>query len=79
MLVGEELPGAAEPGLHLVDREQRAIAAAELLRGGEVAVGREVDAVTLDRLDEKERDVLAAKLVLERVEIVEGDLREPRQ
>ena len=79
MLEGEQLPGPAEAGLHLVDREQRAVAAAELLRAGEVAVRREVDAVTLDRLDEEERDVPAAELTLERVEIAERDLGEPRQ
>ena len=37
----------AEAGLHLVDAEERAVAAAELLRAAQVAVGREVDALAL--------------------------------
>src|SRR4051812_36996083 len=79
VLEGEELPRASEACLHLVDGEERPVLPAELLRPGEVAVGREVDTVTLDRLDEEEGDVLAAQLSLERVEIVERHARETRQ
>ncbi len=71
MLEREHLPGAAEAGLHLVDAEERAVSAAERLRALEVAGGRQVDALALDRLDEEDRDVLAPQLRLERVEVAE--------
>ena len=79
VLEGEQLPRAAEAGLHLVDGEERPVAAAELLRAFEIAGRRQVDALALDRLDEEERDVLAAQLALERIEVAERNLREPRQ
>ena len=60
VLEREQLARAAEAGLHLVDAEERAVAAAELLRAFEVAGRRQVDALALHRLDEEERDVLAA-------------------
>ena len=62
VLEGEQPAGAAEPGLHLVDAEERAVAAAERLRRLEVAGGRQVHALALDRLDQEDGDVLAAKL-----------------
>ena len=71
VLEREHPPGAAEAGLHLVDAEERAVAAAELLRALEVAGGRQVDALALDRLDEEHRDVLALQLALERLELAE--------
>ena len=58
----EELAGAPEARLDLVDAEERAVAAAERLRALEISVGRQVDALPLHRLDEEDRDVLAAKL-----------------
>ena len=71
MLEREQLAGAAEAGLHLVDAEERPVPAAERLRALEVAGRRQVHALPLDRLDEEERDVLAAQLPLERVEVAE--------
>ena len=65
------MPGAAEAGLHLVDAEERAVPPAERLRALEVAGRRQMHALALDRLDEEERDVLAAQLLLERVEVAE--------
>ena len=79
MLGGEQLPGAAEAGLHLVEAEERAVAAAELLRAGEVAVGGQDHALAEDRLDDEHRDVLAAQLGLERVEVVERHAGDPRE
>jgi len=69
----EHAAGSAEAGLHLVDAEQRSVAAAEFLRALEVAIRRKEWAVALDRLDDENGDVLAAKRRLERVEIVERD------
>ena len=79
VLEREHLPGAPEAGLHLVDAEERAVAAADLLRALEVARRRQVDALALHRLDEEDRDVLAAQLLLERVEVAERNALEPRQ
>ena len=74
MLEREQLACAPEAGLHLVDGEERAVAAAELLGTFEVAGRREVHAVALDRLDQEERDVLVPQLALECIEISERDL-----
>ena len=79
VLQGEQLPGAPEARLHLVDAEERPVAPAELLRALEVAGLGQVDAVALHRLDDEERDVLAAQLGLEPLEIVERDERHARQ
>ena len=79
MLQREQPPGTAEAGLHLVHAEERPVAAAELLRAREVAVGRQVHALALHRLDEEERDVLAGELALERLEVVPGHAREAGQ
>ena len=59
VLEGEQLPGAPEARLHLVDREERRVAAAELLRRREVAVRGQMHALALHRLDEEDGDVLA--------------------
>ena len=79
MLEREQPPVRPKPGLHLVDAEERAVAAAELLRALEVAGRRQVDALALHRLDEEDRDVLAPQLALERVEVAERHVREPGQ
>ncbi len=79
MLQREQLPGAPEARLHLVDAEERPVPAAQLLRALEVAGLGQMDAVALHRLDDEERDVLAAQLRLERLEIVERDERHARQ
>ena len=54
-------PGAPEAGLHLVADEQRAVLAAGRLGAGEIAVGRQVDALALDRLDDEGGDVARAR------------------
>ena len=76
MLECEERSGPTESRLYLVDGEQRPVAATQLLRAFEVALRREEHAVSLDRLDDEERDVLAPELLLERVEIGERDMIE---
>ena len=53
--------------------------AAERLRALEVAVRRQVRALALDRLDQEDGDVLAPQLLLERVEVAEGDALEAGQ
>ena len=79
MLEREHPARPPEPGHHLVDAEERPVAAAQLLRSLEVAVRRQVDPLALHRLDEEERDVLASQLRLERVEIAERNLLESGQ
>jgi hypothetical protein len=59
VLEGEHPARAAEAGHHLVDAEERPVAAAELLGSREVAVRREVDALALHRLNEEERHVFS--------------------
>ena len=61
LLEREERARAAEPGLHLVDREQRAVAVTQLGRAAQVAVGRDEHTLALDRLDDERRDVAVAR------------------
>ena len=79
MLEGEHPARTAEAGHHLVDAEERPVAAAELLRSREVAVRRQVDALALHRLDEEERNVFSPQLGLERLEVAERNLLTPGQ
>ena len=79
MLEGEHPARPAEPVHHLVDGEERSVTAAQLLRAGEVAVRRDVDALPLHRLDEEECDVLAPQLLLQRLEVAERHLLERGQ
>src|SRR5205814_4993939 len=79
VLEGEHPARAAEAGHHLVDAEERPVTAAQLLRSGEVAVRRQVDALALHRLDEKERHVFSPQLGLERLEVAERNLLAPGQ
>ena len=58
MLDGEELAGAAQPGLDLIGDEQRPVLAAQRLNAGEVVLARQVDALALDRLDDEGGDPL---------------------
>ena len=79
VLEGEPAAGASQPGLNLVDDEQRAVAPAQLLRGPEVTGGRQRDHATLDRLDDEGGHVLRPQLLLEPVEIAERNPRATRQ
>ena len=80
MLEREQLPRAAEAGLHLVDAEERAVRAAERLCALEVAGRRQVHALPLDRLDEEEaRRLRCCSCLLERVEVAEGHAVEAGQ
>src|SRR5438132_3230853 len=79
MLEREQLPRPPEAGLHLVDGEERAVAAAQLLRAFQVTGRGQVDAVALNRLDQEERDLFSAQLALESVEVAEGNLEEAGQ
>ena len=60
VLVGEERSGAADPGLHLVEHQQCAVAAGDLAGRGQVA-GRRDDHAALphDRLEEHRGGVVA--------------------
>ncbi len=73
MLEGEQPARASEAGLHLIDAEQRAVAAAELLRGLQVSGRWQMHALSLYRLDEEDGDILPPQLRLEHIELTEGD------
>ncbi len=79
VLEGEHPARPPEARHHLVDTEQRPVAAAQRLRALEVAVGRQVNPLALHRLDEEERHVLAPQLLLERLEVAERHLLEARE
>ena len=71
VLVAEELAGAAEPGLHLVDHQQRLVLAAQRLRLVPVLRRRLVDALALDRLDDEGGDVAPHQRLVQRVDVAE--------
>src|SRR5581483_1507222 len=79
VLEREEAAGATEAGLHLVDAEERPVAAAQRLCAFEIALRRERAALPLDRLDDEDRDVLVPERLLERVEVAEGHAVEAGQ
>ena len=77
VLLGEQLPGAAEAGLDLVEDQRDVVVGAELADPGEVAGRRDDDAgLALDRLDE-EADGVRRDRGLERVGVAEGDDAKP--
>jgi hypothetical protein len=71
VLRGEEAAGAAEAGLDVVDDEQGARRAAQLLRLLEITVRGQVHALALDRLDQEGGHLAAIELPLERIEVTE--------
>ena len=75
----EEFSGAADAGLDFVGDEYRAVFLAQ--RGGarQEFVRGQIDALALDRLDDEGRDLARRQRLLERGEIVEGNLRASRQ
>ena len=76
VLEPEPLARAAEPGLHLVDDQQRLALVAERTHRREVAVGRgDHTALALDRLEHHRADALVHRR-RERVEVAELDLAE---
>src|SRR5439155_1750498 len=70
---GPKAARAREAGLHLVAHEQRPRRAALRLRAREVARGRDVHALALDRLEHQRRDRRAFKRARQRVEVAEGN------
>ncbi len=78
-LAGEHGPGAPQTGLHLVQYQQDAVPAAEVVRAGEVPRGRLDDAsLALDGLDDKGGVVVrpAPKLLFQGCQVSEGDMVE---
>ena len=73
MIEREHAACPAEAGLDLVDAEERAVAAAKLLRPPEIAIGRKGRPVPLNGLDDENGYVFATKRRLEGVKIVERD------
>ena len=58
----KKVPDRPMPGLHLVEDHERLVPAAERLRLLPELVGREVDALALDRLGDERRHVAPAEL-----------------
>ena len=73
MLVGEELAGPAQPGLHLVADQQRAVLVQQGGRRGQEAGRHHVHALALDRLDEQRGHVAPAQFGGQRVQVAERD------
>ncbi len=71
VLEREEAPGPSQARLHLIADEQRVVLATRCLGGGEVALRRDVHALSLNRLDDERGDVLARELGPQRVAIAE--------
>ena len=65
VLEREPLAGASEPGLDLVDDEQRAVAPAQRLRALQIARRRKRHHPALNRLDDERGDVSVAQLRLQ--------------
>ena len=73
----EPVAGPPEPGLDLVEHQQRAPVGAELAHAGQVVRRRGDDAaLPLDRLDQHRRGGAVVERLLERAEVVVGDLVE---
>ena len=78
MLEAEPLPGAAEPGLHLVDDQQRFALVAQPAHAVQVLGRRGVHAaLALHRFEQHRGDAVVDR-GRERVEVVERDLAEAR-
>ena len=74
VLVGEELPGPAEPGLHLVADQQRPVPVQQRSRLAKEPSGRHHHAMPLHRLDDHRGHVTPPQLRRERVQVAKGDL-----
>jgi len=76
LLDGEEGAGPSEAGLHLVDDEERAALGAETCRLlGELGRRRAHSALALHELEDESRGLVGDRRV-ERLRLVEGDVRE---
>ena len=69
----EKTASAADAGLNFVRDKQGSMSPAELSRAFEIIVGRHIDALALDRLDNKGRDRPRMERPLEPDKVVEGD------
>ena len=71
---GQESSGAAHSGLHLIQHEQRSVAAAQRLRCLKILRrGHPDSAFRLDRLHDEGRELLGGELFLEGVDVEERD------
>ena len=73
VLEREELAGATQSGLHLVENEERAVTGARPLRRKQVIVVSDEDPLALDRLEHEGGDVTLLELAIEGREITTGD------
>ena len=74
VLAGEPFAGTAQSSLDLIDHEQGAVPAAQLLRGLEVAGRRQRHQPSLDRLDDEGGDIARAQLGLKAGQISERNM-----
>ena len=79
VLVGEELPRPAHPGLDLVHHEEGLMTPAGLGHGLPVLLAGQVDPLALDGLDHEGGDVAGVELPDQRVDVAEGDLGRRQQ
>jgi len=63
VLVGKELPGPAETGLHLVGHEERLVPAAQILDRGPYSALAMFDTLALDGLDDEGGHVALGQLL----------------
>src|SRR6202030_4550262 len=75
----EEAPGSSDAGLDFVGDHQRAVLAAKRGRARQEFIGGHVDALALDRLDDKGGNLARRQRLLQGGEIVEGYRRAPWQ
>ena len=73
VLVRPHPSGAPEPGLHLVCDKERAVLPAEPLDARPVLVARQVDAFSLNDLDDEGGDIASPELALEALQVTEPD------
>ncbi len=73
VLIGEPLAGAAEAALDLIGNQQAAVLAAQTLGFGEVAVGDDLAAFSLDGLDDEGGGLAAGEFLFQGRQIVESN------
>ncbi len=81
LLAGEQSPGPAEPGLDLIDNEQRAVPVAQVPGSGQIAGRRDTDPrLSLNDLHHERGEEAGScrQRRFERLEIAEGHQIEPR-
>ena len=78
MMRRQKRAGPVHAGLHFVQHEKRAVSPAERLRRSKIARVRNADAAFgLDRLHDERGELAGRQLLLERVQVAEGNALRP--